>query len=264
MVRLALLGLSSANLVKYDSKPFNVAQINVSEVVFNENSHLCSLFKDILIFEEKVEFLSNKLSSVHLKRALTLASQRSDRVYPNYSAIDCSLLLLKNILRKTKLCSRKQQKKAEFSSNILNFSAESVDVKSIEKLVGRIEESEVNTGRIKLFDIKLRHKGTKTSNLPSIRLKNESTKDGTFKTVIIKRRLVKKSPFEAVTQESEARTATKHKLLMTTRHSKEMNLGNLETKRKLRKGGVTERKNEENVLKLSKLRTILKKKLKLL
>lgn len=100
------------NLSKYmTSKDFyNVKVIN--DIIYNENSHIVSVFKDYLIFDDISEFLKRGYdlseSSSWLPKIYEFYEKYS-WVFPNYVGIPENKYMFKNIERKQRMIDDKQR-----------------------------------------------------------------------------------------------------------------------------------------------------------
>ena len=247
--------LIKLNLQKYNFIPRDYHSKSVKEIIFNENSHLCSIFKDYLIFEEESDFINNKLSHCLLLQVLTEACRKYSQFSPNYSKLSIGLHMLKNIFKKSKLKSLNRRKKQSkiYSSILTDVTFDSVDVKSIENLLENIYQCQ-----------KVHSKVTVTKKntgllFPKIVLNKETgveNKNGMIK-------LKKVKPKKLLNTGETTRETMLYKAILTTRQSDEKIVEKSDLKSKLRKGTLTERKVVSDLLQNEKLETILKKKLKI-
>ena len=80
---------------------YNVKIIN--DVIYNENTHIVSVFKDYLIYDDVSEFLKrmyNKLESVQRLPKMFEFYEKYSKVFPNYVIIPENKYMFKNIERK--------------------------------------------------------------------------------------------------------------------------------------------------------------------
>lgn len=75
----------------------------VNDIIYNENSHVVSIFKDYLIYDDVSEFL--KWSYVKSEAVQRLPKvfefyEKYSKVFPNYIALPESKFMFKNIERK--------------------------------------------------------------------------------------------------------------------------------------------------------------------
>jgi hypothetical protein len=80
---------------------YNVKVVN--DIIYNDDSHLVSVFKDYLIFDDISEFQKRTYKSEEsyprLKKIFTFYEQFS-KVFPNYITLEESKYMFKNIERK--------------------------------------------------------------------------------------------------------------------------------------------------------------------
>ena len=94
------------NLKVYDCTP---KKFNINQIIFlmsNANTHLVSVFKDYLIYDEMNEFISHyyhiKTSLTNLKILLEYFSS-SSYIFPNYTVLEEGKYIYRNIIKKQKL-----------------------------------------------------------------------------------------------------------------------------------------------------------------
>jgi hypothetical protein len=93
---------------------YNVKIIN--DIIYNENTHIVSVFKDYLIMDDISEFLKRRYSSFETKPRLTKIYEFYDRyskVFPNYVVLPESKYMFKNIERKQRMIDEKQKFKSD-------------------------------------------------------------------------------------------------------------------------------------------------------
>lgn len=93
---------------------YNVKIIN--DIIYNENTHIVSVFKDYLILDDISEFLKRRYASFETKPRLTKIYEFYDKyskVFPNYVALPESKYMFKNIERKQRMIDEKQKFKSE-------------------------------------------------------------------------------------------------------------------------------------------------------
>ena len=97
----------------------------IDNIIFNERSHLVSTFKDYLILDDEFEFLKRYYnfgeSILRLPNILNYYS-KNKKLFPNYSCLKESNLMIKNILSKQEMAedlenSLKQRKKEKITFN---------------------------------------------------------------------------------------------------------------------------------------------------
>ena len=93
---------------------YNVKVIN--DIIYNENTHLVSMFKDYLIYDDVSEFLKrvyvDQESSTRLPKVFDFYNKYS-KVFPNYVNIEEKKFMFKNIERKQRLIDEQQKCMAE-------------------------------------------------------------------------------------------------------------------------------------------------------
>jgi hypothetical protein len=80
---------------------YNVKIIN--DIIYNENTHIVSVFKDYLIFDDVSEFLKrfyNKLEAVQRLPKMFEFYEKYSKIFPNYVIIPENKYMFKNIERK--------------------------------------------------------------------------------------------------------------------------------------------------------------------
>lgn len=94
----------------FTNELYNIQRMN--DLLFNEKSHLVSMFKDNLIYDDLSEFFKRfykqKKSKKKLERILDYY-ERSSRVFPNYTVLSESKYIYKNIQKKQKVIDEIQQ-----------------------------------------------------------------------------------------------------------------------------------------------------------
>ena len=89
---------------------YNVKIIN--DIIYNENTHIVSVFKDYLILDDISEFLKRSYTSFETKPRLVKIYEFYDKyskVYPNYISLPESKYMYKNIERKQRMIDERQQ-----------------------------------------------------------------------------------------------------------------------------------------------------------
>lgn len=93
---------------------YNVKIIN--DIIYNENTHIVSVFKDYLILDDISEFLKRRYASFETKPRLTKIYEFYDKyskVFPNYVVLPESKYMFKNIERKQRMIDEKQKFRSE-------------------------------------------------------------------------------------------------------------------------------------------------------
>eukprot|EP00826_Nyctotherus_ovalis_P044547 TRINITY_DN4814_c0_g1_i11.p1 TRINITY_DN4814_c0_g1~~TRINITY_DN4814_c0_g1_i11.p1 ORF type:complete len:627 (+),score=173.02 TRINITY_DN4814_c0_g1_i11:28-1881(+) len=109
----AFQNIIQANLCcKYRTarKFYNVKVIN--DIIYNDNTHIVSAFKDFLICDDIEEFLkryyNSKETTTRLNKIFDFYDKYS-KVFPNYVILDAKKYLLKNISRKQRVIDEQQE-----------------------------------------------------------------------------------------------------------------------------------------------------------
>jgi hypothetical protein len=75
----------------------------VNDIIYNENTHVVSIFKDYLIYDDVSEFLKRSYTKPEALQRLPKVFEfyeKYSKVFPNYIAIPESKFMFKNIERK--------------------------------------------------------------------------------------------------------------------------------------------------------------------
>jgi hypothetical protein len=90
----------------------------VNDLIYNENTHVVSIFKDYLILDDINEFLKRPYTlaevSTRLPKLCTFYDKYS-QVFPNYVALPESKYMFKNIQRKQKIIDEQYQMQEEIA-----------------------------------------------------------------------------------------------------------------------------------------------------
>jgi hypothetical protein len=84
----------------------------ITDIIYNENSNIVSVFKDYLIFDDVSEFLKRSYDNQECSERLTKIYEfyeKYSKVFPNYVNLPESRFMFKNIERKQKFIDDKQQ-----------------------------------------------------------------------------------------------------------------------------------------------------------
>jgi len=106
MGSMSLQAIMQAGLSKRHStnKEFQNLKV-VNDLIYNENTHVVSVFKDYLILDDINEFLkrsyTSKESGTRLNKLIAFYDKYS-QVFPNYVTLPESKYMFKNIQRKQK------------------------------------------------------------------------------------------------------------------------------------------------------------------
>ena len=94
------------NLEKYKTDPLYYEQFQILLLMENANTHLVSLFKDYLLYDDMTEFLKEYYNSndiYPLLRTIFDYYESSSYLFPNYTVINEGKYIYKNIIKKQKL-----------------------------------------------------------------------------------------------------------------------------------------------------------------
>ena len=94
------------NLEKYNTTPSFYEKFQILLLMENANTHLVSVFKDYLLYDDMTEFFKEYYISKDIyPRLKTIFDyyESSSYLFPNYTAIDEGKYIYRNIIRKQKL-----------------------------------------------------------------------------------------------------------------------------------------------------------------
>ena len=94
------------NLEKYNSTPLFYQKFQILLLMENANTHLVSIFKDYLLFDDMTEFLKEFYNSIEIYpqlRTIYDYYESSSYLFPNYTAINEGKYIYRNIIEKQKL-----------------------------------------------------------------------------------------------------------------------------------------------------------------
>ena len=94
------------NLEKYNSSPLFFQKFQILLLMENANTHLVSIFKDFLLFDDSTEFLKEYYEKEEIyPRLKTIYDyyESSSYLFPNYTAINEGKYIYRNINKKQKL-----------------------------------------------------------------------------------------------------------------------------------------------------------------
>jgi hypothetical protein len=103
-----------------DRTIYNAKVIN--DLIYNENTHIVSVFKDYLIYDDRGEFMKRFYSSSEIQpriQKITAYYSQNSRVFPCYFGIDERKYMFKNIKRKQKAIDGKNQPKEDKATDDL-------------------------------------------------------------------------------------------------------------------------------------------------
>ena len=94
------------NLEKYNSTPLNYQKFQILLLMENANTHLVSIFKDYLLFDDMTEFIKEFYYSKEIYPRLKQIYdyyESSSYLFPNYTSINEGKYIYRNIIKKQKL-----------------------------------------------------------------------------------------------------------------------------------------------------------------
>ena len=94
------------NLEKYNSTPIFYQKFQILLLMENANTHLVSVFKDYLLFDDMTDFFKEYYNSKEIyPRLKTIYDyyESSSYLFPNYTAINEGKYIYRNIIKKQKL-----------------------------------------------------------------------------------------------------------------------------------------------------------------
>ena len=104
------VNLKFKKLYLIDNNFYNIKIIN--EIIFNESTHIVSLFKEILINDDNSEFFQNYYSIENSKKSLPKIYEyyiACSVIFPNYVILPESKYIYKNIQRKQRVIDNQQE-----------------------------------------------------------------------------------------------------------------------------------------------------------
>lgn len=99
---------------------YNIKVVN--DIIYNECTHVVSVFKDYLIMDDISEFMKRSYTLFEIKPRLTKIYEFYDKyskVFPNYVGLPESKYMFKNIERKQRMIDEKQMHKQEQEKRLL-------------------------------------------------------------------------------------------------------------------------------------------------
>jgi len=125
------------NLEKYNSTPTFYQKFQILLLMENANTHLVSVFKDYLLYDDMTEFFKEYYDKkdLHLRlKTIYEYYESSSYLFPNYTAINEGKYIYRNIIKKQKLIDyledledkkmEKEQKKLNKNKKLANFENE--------------------------------------------------------------------------------------------------------------------------------------------
>ena len=141
------------NLEKYNTTPLSYHKFQILLLMENANTHLVSLFKDYLLFDDSTEFFKEYYHKKEIyPRLKTIFDyyESSSYLFPNYTAINEGKYIYRNIIRKQKLIDyledlEDQKKEKEEKKNN----------KMKKKLKNQTKNEQSSSSYIEVFDTKI-------------------------------------------------------------------------------------------------------------
>ena len=166
------------NLEKYNTTPLFYQKFQILLLMENANTHLVSLFKDYLLYDDTTEFFKEYYNTKDIYptlRTIYEYYESSSYLFPNYTAINEGKYIYRNIIRKQKLIDyledledkkkEKEEKKLKKKKNNKNLSQNEQSSSSIievfnSKIYDNIRKETENDSKInELFCV-----GTNSNN----------------------------------------------------------------------------------------------------
>lgn len=110
----------NAFYLKYFFDPIIYNTYIIENIIFNEKSHIVSLFKDNLIYDDECEFFKKfyNINNVYLKfRKILEYNENYCVLYPNYAALPQSKFFYENLNKKQKLLDEQENGKKNIREN---------------------------------------------------------------------------------------------------------------------------------------------------
>ena len=101
-----LMNVMKWNLERYNSTPLFYQKFQILLLMENANTHLVSIFKDYLLYDDPTEFFKEYYNKKEINtrlRTLYDYYETSSYLFPNYTAINEGKYIYRNIIRKQKL-----------------------------------------------------------------------------------------------------------------------------------------------------------------
>ncbi len=116
------INLKFKNFYSLDNNFYNIKIIN--EIIFNESTHIVSLFKEILINDDNSEFFQNFYTLENSKKILPKIYEyyiACSVIFPNYVILPESKYIYKNIQRKQRVIDNQQELEEKIEREKKNF-----------------------------------------------------------------------------------------------------------------------------------------------
>ena len=146
---------------KYISMPFNYNKFITNNIIFNDKSHLVSIFKEHLVIDDTGEFLKRYYSKNESKIRLTKFFEfyfLYSKVFPNYTSIYENKFLYDNIHQKQKMIDLQEKMEKERKNKVIEIELNYGNNKNFDVFSTEIINSLINMtnkeGIEMLFDVK--------------------------------------------------------------------------------------------------------------
>ena len=140
------------NLEKYNTTPLFYQKFQILLLMENANTHLVSIFKDYLLYDDSTEFFKEFYSKKEIyPRLKTIYDyyESSSYLFPNYTAINEGKYIYRNIIRKQKLI--------DYLEDLEDKKKEKEEKKNMKKKKKskNINQDEQSSSCIEVFDTKI-------------------------------------------------------------------------------------------------------------
>ena len=135
------------NLEKYNISPLSFQKFQILLLMENANTHLVSVFKDYLLYDDMTEFLKELYKSNEIYPLLSNIYdyyESSSYLFPNYTAINEGKYIYRNIIKKQKLI--------DYLEDLEDKMKEKEEKKNMKKNENQNEQS---SSFIEIFDTKI-------------------------------------------------------------------------------------------------------------
>ena len=175
------------NLEKYNSSPIFYQKFQILLLMENANTHLVSVFKDYLLYDDTTEFFKEYYKKIDLyPRLKTIYDyyESSSYLFPNYTAINEGKYIYRNIIKKQKLIDYLEDledKKKEKEEKILKK----------KKKFGLYQNDQSSSSCFDVFDTKVYHNiiketgnDSKINELFCVDIKNSNDAGDSFASIL--------------------------------------------------------------------------------
>ena len=153
--------LKSHFITKYQGTPTRFQQNIITNIIYNEKSHIVALFKDFLILDDTSEFLKRfyKIREILVRLPKFFDYYETySKIYPNYTSLSEGKYIYRNIQRKQRMIDLQEQMELETKKNKKSknkFKTERVDEVFSTDVYDSIINDRNNEDIEMLFNIKL-------------------------------------------------------------------------------------------------------------